>query len=58
VCVVRAAFVLSSANPGSMHLLRELPLALLPTFAVPLTFAVHVVAFAALLGRSRRDLSR
>jgi hypothetical protein len=27
-----------------MHLLRELPLGLLPTFAVPLTFAAHAIA--------------
>jgi hypothetical protein len=51
--VVRAAFVLSRASPASMHLLRELPLGLLPTFAVPLTLAAHVVAFVALLLRSR-----
>jgi hypothetical protein len=42
--VVRAAAVLSLADPGSMLLLRVLPLGLLPTFAVPLTFAVHVLA--------------
>jgi hypothetical protein len=33
------------ADPASMHLLRELPLGLLPTFAVPLTFAAHILAF-------------
>jgi hypothetical protein len=42
--VVRAAFVLSRADPWSMHLLREMPLGLLPTFAVPLTFATHALA--------------
>jgi hypothetical protein len=43
--VVRAAAALTLANPSSMHLLRVLPLGLLPTFAVPLTFAAHVLAF-------------
>jgi hypothetical protein len=41
--VVRAAAVVSLADPASMHLLRELPLGLLPTFAVPLTFAAHAL---------------
>jgi hypothetical protein len=31
-------------DPASMHLLRELPLGLLPAFAVPLTFAAHALA--------------
>jgi hypothetical protein len=43
--VVRAAFVCTRADPGSMQLLRELPLGLLPTFLVPLTFAAHLLAF-------------
>jgi len=43
--VVRAAVVESLASPASMHLLRELPLGLLPTFAVPLTFVAHALAF-------------
>ncbi len=42
--VVRAAAVLTLADPASMHLLRVLPLGLLPTFAVPLTFAAHLLA--------------
>jgi hypothetical protein len=47
--VVRAAFVCSRADAASMHLLRELPLGLLPTFLVPLTFAAHLLAFYRLL---------
>jgi hypothetical protein len=42
---VRAAAVLTRADPASMHLLRVLPLGLLPAFAVPLTFAAHLLAF-------------
>jgi hypothetical protein len=45
VNVVRAGAVLTLADPAPMHLLRVLPLGLLPTFAVPLTFAAHVLAF-------------
>jgi hypothetical protein len=43
--VVAHAMLSTRADPSSMHLLRELPLGLLPTFAVPLTFAAHVLAF-------------
>lgn len=43
--VVREGAVHTLADPASMHLLRLLPLGLLPTFAVPVTFAVHVLAF-------------
>lgn len=43
--VVREGAVQTLADPASMHLLRELPLGLLPAFAVPLTFAAHVLAF-------------
>src|SRR5678815_4016387 len=42
--VVRAALILSLHDPASMHLLRQLPLGLLPTFAVPITFAAHALA--------------
>ena len=48
--VVRAAAVLTAADPASMHLLRVLPLGLLPAFAVPLTFAAHVLALRGLRG--------
>jgi hypothetical protein len=47
--VVRAAFVCTRNDPASMNLLRELPLGLLPTFLVPLTFAVHVLIFYRLI---------
>jgi hypothetical protein len=43
--VVREGAVHTLADPASMHLLRELPLGLLPAFAVPVTFAAHVLAF-------------
>jgi hypothetical protein len=42
--VVRAGAHASLTEPSSMHLLRELPLGLLPTFAVPITFAAHALA--------------
>ncbi len=45
VHVGRAGAGLTLADPASTHLRRVLPLGLLPTFAVPLTFAVHVLAF-------------
>jgi hypothetical protein len=51
--VVRAAFVLLFTDPESLHLLRELPLGLLPTFAVPLTFAAHGLALRRVLGPRR-----
>jgi hypothetical protein len=57
--VVGTAFVLSRADPSSIHLLRELPLGLLPTFAVPLTFAAHAIALRKIArasgGASARD---
>jgi hypothetical protein len=43
--VVREGAVHALADPASMHLLRELPLGLLPAFAVPITFAAHALAF-------------
>jgi hypothetical protein len=43
--VVREGAVHTLADPASMHLLRELPLGLLPAFAVPVTFAAHMLAF-------------
>jgi hypothetical protein len=43
--VVRAAAALTLGDPHSMYLLRVLPLGLLPTFAVPITLAAHVLAF-------------
>jgi hypothetical protein len=45
VSVVRAAFMATSTDPASIERLRHLPLALLPTFAVPLTFVAHALAF-------------
>jgi hypothetical protein len=51
--VVRLAAVVSLSDPGSMHLLRELPLGLLPTFAVPLTFAAHAVTIRRLVSSQR-----
>jgi hypothetical protein len=45
VNVVAHAVLLTRADPPSMHLMRELPLGLLPTFGVPLTFAAHALAF-------------
>jgi hypothetical protein len=53
--VVSAAFRLTTADPSSMQLLRELPLGLLPTWAVPLTFVVHALAVRRLSRRSRPD---
>ncbi len=41
---VREGALHTLADPASMHLLRELPLGLLPTFAVPLSFAAHALA--------------
>lgn len=52
--VVRAAYVCTRADPASMHLLRELPLGLLPTFLVPLTFAAHFVTFYRLIVSRRQ----
>jgi hypothetical protein len=49
--VVREAVQHTLADPGSMHLLRELPLGLLPTFAVPLSFAAHALALRRRGGR-------
>jgi hypothetical protein len=49
--VVRAAFVCTRLDPASMHLLRELPLGLLPTFLVPITFTVHFLIFYRLIAR-------
>jgi hypothetical protein len=49
--VVRTAYVVASADPVSMHLLREMPLGLLPTFAVPITLAAHALALGHLLFR-------
>jgi hypothetical protein len=42
--VVREGALHTRIDPASMHLLRELPLGLLPAFAVPLTFAAHALA--------------
>jgi hypothetical protein len=43
--VVREGAIHALADPASMHLLREMPLGLLPAFAVPVTFAAHLLAF-------------
>lgn len=43
--VVWHAAAIARVDPESMRLLREFPLGLLPTFAVPLTFVAHVLAF-------------
>lgn len=53
--VVSAAFRLTTADPSSMQLLRELPLGLLPTWAVPLTFVAHALAVRRLFHRFRPD---
>jgi hypothetical protein len=47
--VVRLAAVVSLDDASSMQLLRELPLGLLPTFAVPLTFVAHAITIRHLL---------
>src|SRR5207302_9377800 len=39
--VLRGAYASTLADPSSMHLIRALPLGLLPTFAVPLMLAAH-----------------
>lgn len=44
VNVVREGALHTRIDPTSMHLLRELPLGLLPAFAVPLAFAAHALA--------------
>jgi hypothetical protein len=45
---------LALADPGQFVLFRQLPLGLLPTFAVPLIIASHVFVYARLLGERRR----
>jgi hypothetical protein len=54
VAVVVTAARLALRDPGSMRALTTLPLALLPTFVVPLIVATHVVVFAR-LAASRRQ---
>lgn len=53
--VVSTAFRLTAADPLSMQLLRELPLGLLSTWAVPLTFVVHALAVRRLFRPTRAD---
>jgi hypothetical protein len=55
VLVVSTAFRLTAADPLSMQLLRGLPLGLLPTWAVPLTFVVHAVAIRQLFRPTRAE---
>ena len=43
--VVSTAARLGLANPGSMRPLTEFPLALLPTFVVPIIIATHLLIF-------------
>jgi hypothetical protein len=42
--VLRAALLATLAEPSSMALIRELPLGLLPTFAVPISLTGHILA--------------
>jgi hypothetical protein len=54
IFVVFSALQFGLKEWQSMHLLRELPLSLLPTFLVPLIIASHVLIFAR-LARTRID---
>jgi hypothetical protein len=47
--VVATAGRLAMADPGSMQALTRLPLALLPTFVVPLIIATHVIMLSRLV---------
>lgn len=47
--VVATAGRLAMADPGSMQALTRLPLALLPTFIVPLVIATHVIMLSRLV---------
>lgn len=53
VLMVATAARLAMVAPGSMRALTRLPLALLPTFLVPIIIATHVIVFAR-LATSRR----
>lgn len=57
LCVVATAAVLGARDPMSMLALTIPPLALLPTFLVPLIIASHVILFERLMGGTdeRRD---
>jgi hypothetical protein len=52
--VVLTAARLALSNPGSMAELLKLPLALLPTFVVPLIIFTHLVIFARLYSAAKR----
>jgi hypothetical protein len=52
--VVLTAARLALSNPGSMGELLELPLALLPTFVVPVIIFTHIVIFARLYSAAKR----
>jgi hypothetical protein len=45
ICVVFSAFRFGLKDWQAMHVLRDLPLSLLPTFLVPLIIASHVLIF-------------
>jgi hypothetical protein len=52
--VVITAARLALSNPGSMGELLKLPLALLPTFIVPVIIFTHLVIFARLYSAAKR----